>query len=392
MLETFIGGYLFHPAALDYSGPTCTNGCVYCFANINKDTRKASLANAINCFYKKDATTYRDLLFKLGYPICVSNRSDPFSRNNFRETAQLFGCLAEFKNGIFVQTKCGPGMDEAIAALKGKKNVVWYITVTTMRDSLAKQIEPFAPPSSERLAWAKKLHDMGYLVVVAINPCSDIWMTRDDLAALMQHLRSIGLNHVILEMLDLKAKRIQKLSETTKANIGSAAIESCISGRCRIYVRECMDGIRQKGFSLAKKGMPYRSDFFNDLKRALGITMPVLQDFINYCFNRYPNGGPITFEEFASVITDDRIFAMTVRQNNIRDYLLRAGFLSWKDNQQVHTHKDLLRVVWNDHRNNLSIHNHCLIRATTEHDPDGNIILWFTKTPNFEKRKEVMLL
>jgi len=192
MLETFIGGYLFHPAALDYSGPTCTNGCVYCFANINKSERKASLKQAITCLYKKEATTYRDLLVKLGYPICVSNRSDPFSRNNARETAQLFSCLSEFSNGIFIQTKCGPGMDEAIVALNGKSNVVWYITVTTMRDDLSKQIEPFAPASSERLAWAKKLHDMGYLVVIAVNPCTDIWMPMSDLQDLMRYMKGAG--------------------------------------------------------------------------------------------------------------------------------------------------------------------------------------------------------
>lgn len=148
MLEIFLGGYLFHPAALDYSGDTCQNGCAYCFANINKEFRRGNLAGAINSFYKKEATTYKDILIKMGYPICVSNRSDPFSPNNTRDTLALFTHLAEMKNGIFIQTKCGPGMDEALDILGDRRDVVVYITVTTMQDDIARMLEPKAPPPS----------------------------------------------------------------------------------------------------------------------------------------------------------------------------------------------------------------------------------------------------
>jgi len=65
MLEVFLGGYLFHPAATDYSGDTCLNGCAYCFANINKEARAGNLKGAISALYKKEPKSYQDLLIYL---------------------------------------------------------------------------------------------------------------------------------------------------------------------------------------------------------------------------------------------------------------------------------------------------------------------------------------
>jgi len=236
MLEVFLGGYLFHPAALDYSGDTCRNGCAYCFANINKEERKGNLTGAINSIHKKEPTTYKDLLVKLGYPICVSNRSDPFTPRNYRDTVALFTHLAQIPNGIFIQTKTGPGMDEAFDALEGKKNVVVYITVTTIRDSIAKLLEPGAPPPSERLRTAKAYHDAGYLVIVALNPLSEAWMPQEDIEALAEQLKADGIDHVCLEMLDIKRKRLSMLGANRKARLGDALLT--LGDANRQYVRD----------------------------------------------------------------------------------------------------------------------------------------------------------
>ena len=122
MLEVFLGGYLFHPAALDYSGDTCQNKCAYCFANINKEFRAGNLQGAINSFYRKEPKTYKDMLLAEGYPICVSNRSDPFAKNNERDSIALFTHLAERKNGIFIQTKTGTGMEECLDLMGDRRD------------------------------------------------------------------------------------------------------------------------------------------------------------------------------------------------------------------------------------------------------------------------------
>lgn len=396
MLEIFLGGYLFHPAALDYSGDTCQNGCAYCFANINKEFRRGNLTGAINSFYKKDATTYKDLLIKIGYPVCVSNRSDPFSPNNAKDTIALFTHLAEQKNPIFIQTKCGPGMDEALDIISDRRDVVVYITVTTMQDDIARTLEPGAPLPSRRLAIAKDLHRRGYLVLLAINPLSEAWMPRQDIEALADDMKNEGMNHICLEMLDIKRARLSKLGEGRKKRLGAAL--DTLGAQNRNYVREATEYFVRHKFAVAKKGMPFRTTFFDDIKERLKFTMPVLQDFVNYCFDRYgSSGAAVTYPEFESIIAQAGIFQRTVRQNAIRDYLLRSGFLSWKENQQVHSHKELLKIAWNDPRHRISIQRHCLFTmigrdGKPEPDPDGNVRLWFDGHPNLSPKKGVKSL
>jgi len=392
MLERFIGGYLFHPAALDYSGDTCRNGCVYCFANINKCNREGNLQGAIKRFYKKEIVTYDDMLLKEGYPILVSNRSDPFTPRNYRDTLALFTHLKNIPNGIFIQTKCGPGMDEAIDLLGDKKPVV-YITVTTIRDEIAKIIEPGAPLPSERLMIAKDLHKRGYLVLIAVNPCCEQWMPMKDLEALCNDLKSVGMKHVCIEKLDISKNRMKVLSQSRKDRIGETALADCASGRVRQYVRDCTQYLIGSGMIVAKRGMPFRSTFFADIKARLVKVMPTYQDFTNHCLNAFPDGSAVTFAEFEKVIcSGGGIFTKTIRQNAIRDYLLRSGFVSWKDNQQIHSHRELLRVLWNDPRPRISIQKHCLFKPTNKKDDEGNIVLYFDKTPSLGKKKEVITL
>jgi DNA repair photolyase len=392
MLERFIGGYLFHPGALDYSGDTCRNSCAYCFANINQGNREGNLSGAIRRFYKKEIITYDDMLLKEGYPIVVSNRTDPFTPRNYRDTLALFTHLRNIPNGIFIQTKCGPGMDEALDILEDKKPVV-YITVTTIRDEIAKVIEPGAPLPLERLRIAKDLHKRGYLVLVAVNPCCEQWMPTKDLQALCNELKKSGMKHICIEILDISRNRLKVLSQSRKDRIGEAALTDCASGRVRQYVRDCTQYLIGAGMIVAKRGMPFKSTFFDDIKARLGKVMPTYQDFTNHCLDKHPDGSPVTFAEFEKVIcSGGGIFRKTIRQNTIRDYLLRSGFTSWKDNQEIHSHRELLRVLWNDPRPRISIQKHCLIRPTNKKDDEGNIILYFDKVPNLGKKKGVIEL
>lgn len=398
MLERFIGAYLFQPAAFDYSGDTCPNGCAYCFANINKAERSANLTGAVKKLYRREPRTYDDMLLRDGYPICVSNRSDPFTVRTWRDTVALCKHLVNIPNGVYIQTKCGPGMEDALEIL-GKKKPAVYITITTIRDEISRVIEPGAPPASERLRIAKDLHRCGYMVMVAVNPCTEQWIPRNDLEALVADLKESGIRHVVIEMLDMSRARIKAISQARKDRMGKTALEDCRTGRTRFYVRECTEYLVSHGMSVCKKGMPFRSTFFDDVKLAIGKTMPVHQDFVNYCFDNHAGGSVVTFAEFDAVIRGSRggVFEAAFEGSAIRDYLLRAGFVSWKANQKVPTHLELLRIVWNDPRHRISIQKHCLFRLARRNgsdmrDAEGNAVLWFDGTPDLGAKKGVMEL
>jgi len=390
MLERFIGAYLFQPAAFDYSSDTCRNGCAYCFANINKAERHGNLQGAIKKFYKSKIETYDDALLRDGYPICISNRSDPFTERNWRDTIALCQHLVNIPNGVYLQTKCGPGIDEALNILGDKKPVV-YITVTTIRDDIAAVLEPNAPPPSERLRIAKDLQRRGYLVLIAVNPCAEQWMPRADLETLCNDLKTAGMHHIVIEMLDMSRNRLKILPKSRVDRMGAAALDDCRTGRVRAYVRDCTEYLVGAGMSVCKKGMPYRTTIFDDMKARLGKTMPTHQDFVNWCFDNQRHG-PVTFMEFDQVIRGGRggVFDMAFRGSAIRDYLLRAGFISWKANQRVPTHRDLLRIVWNDPRHRISIQKHCLFRLTDKKDSEGNAVLWFDGKADLGAKKEVV--
>jgi hypothetical protein len=332
------------------------------------------------------------MLLRDGYPICISNRSDPFTERNCRDTLALCQHLVNIPNGIYIQTKCGPGMDEALNILGEKKPVI-YITVTTIRDEISRVLEPNAPLPSERLRIAKDLHRRGYLVLIAVNPCAEQWMPREDLEALCVQLKASGIRHVVIEMLDMSRNRLKILPKSRIDRMGAAALEDCRTGRVRGYVRECTEYLIKAGMSVCKKGMPFRTSIFDDIKARLGKTMPVMQDFVNYCIDNRKDG-PVTFAEFDKVIRQGRggVFDVSISGSSIRDYLLRAGFVSWKANQHVPTHRDLLRIVWNDPRHRISIQKHCLFRLTDKKDPEGNAVLWFDGKADLGQKKEVIPL
>lgn len=356
MIEVFWGGFLFHPAALDYADETCSHGCAYCFANINKSYREGNVASAIKALYKTNADTLQGWMLRNGYPIVTSNKTDCFARNNLRNTRAFYTHLAETGTPVFVQTKGGEGIGEIIESLP-KKPVI-YISITMLNDDTARRVEPAAPLPSERLAMARYFVERGYVVVAAINPCSKTWLPKEDFDALCQKFREIGVRHVVIEVLDMSPTRMRKINQGRRDRMEEAT--ATIGKEDRQYVRECTESLVAQGFLVAKKGMPFASEFYTEVEAALGKAMPSLQPFVNECFAR--GADTVTFGQFADYIARYLPLDFPVNGNALRGYLLRSGFDTWKDNKQVDTFRQLLAVSWEDKRCDTSIQKHSLFR------------------------------
>lgn len=381
MLDVFFGGLGFHPAALDYSDETCSHGCAYCFANINKAYREGNLTGAIKKFYAKNDTTLVGWLLRQGYPICVSNRTDAFAKNNVRNTRALFTHLAERDNGIFIQTKGGEGIGEIIETLP-KKPVI-YTSITMIDDDLAKTVEPAAPLPSKRIEQARYFVDRGYIVIAAINPCSMTWLPPEDFDRLIVQFREAGIKRVVIEMLDMSPSRMRAISTGRKTRLGDAP--QTIGKTDRQYVRECTAKLIEAGFMVAKKGMPYRSDFYVEVDKQLGRVMPSYQTFVNELAAR--RAEEVCFADFLEFWARHLDVDAEIRANALRGYLLRTGFQVWKDNQTVPTYRHLAAVCWNDKRNHASIQNHILLSRAEVNgiptlDDDGNAVLRFSQPLN----------
>ncbi len=377
-IEVFWGGLLFHPAALDYADETCSHGCAYCFANINKSYREGNVASAIKALYRTDGDTITSWFMRRGYPICMSNKTDCFAKNNLRNTKAFFTHLAESGNPVFIQTKGGEGIGELVESLP-KKPVI-YMSITMLNEETAKKVEPAAPLPSERLAMARYFVERGYVVIAAINPCSKTWLPKEDFIALADKFKEAGIRHVVIEVLDMSASRMRKINVARK-NMMATATETIGKGD-RQYVRECTEYLVRAGFLVAKKGMPFASDFYTEVEAALGKTMPSLQPFINECLAR--GEAEVRFERFAEYVGRYLPLDVAIRGNALRGYLLRSGFDAWFDNKQVETFRQLLEIVWDDPRSYASIQHHSLFAAQKvgeffAKDADGRKILLFNQ-------------
>jgi DNA repair photolyase len=202
MITPFFGEFLLHPAPVEVSGVTCSHSCAYCFSNIRRAERESqcrSFVNLIQKRFQKD-TLVSDLI-KNGYAICVSNRTDPFSKSNKADTKTILSHIIQTDCGIFFQTKGGEEFYNYCDFLgaSGKQNIVSYFTITSNNNDVTKRIEPGAPLFKERLNQIKYAVRSGHLVIVAFNPIVPQWMSAEQHNEIYSQMRDVGVNHFIYQ-------------------------------------------------------------------------------------------------------------------------------------------------------------------------------------------------
>lgn len=96
--------------------------------------------------------------------------------------------------------------------LLGRASSMVAMTITSLNDALAKQIEPDAPLPTERLKAVQSLTGKGLLVSVRIDPI--IPYLNDKTESLVNTLASIGIKHVTCSTLKIRPLIWKKLSNT----------------------------------------------------------------------------------------------------------------------------------------------------------------------------------
>ncbi len=391
MVNVFVGEFLFHPCPLEISGNTCSHNCIYCFANIRNTKRECKVKSTLNYLSSYSDKTYLKTLLNEGFPICFSNKSDPFSKNNYVQTLAIFEHLMARPNGVFIQTKGGHGIDDCLQIIGDHRNIVWYITVTTLNDGIRQKIDPNAPPTLERIALAEKLHNMGFMVIVAFNPLVEEWMPMTDLETICNRLKSCGIKHIIHEPLHINKKEADTFSQHKKDIYGEKVLlDACDLRRNVQYSRNATKYFMDNGFVPFKLAMPYRTNFFNDIREKLGPIFPNQWDFINYVFEKWDgkNSMEVTFSDYEKAITRHKKEFFYKPFVGSQMYMVRHAFNQWKGNDDVQAENTLIGVMkfhWNVRQCRTSMQNNALFKKITFNgndklDSDGNIILYFDGT------------
>lgn len=359
MLEPFKGELFIHPAALDYSGNTCSNACAYCFASLRAEERRAQVRKLSNlCLGKSAGSSHTDWLFNQGYPICVSNKSDPFATSNRDNTGVVLQLLDMIPNGVFFQTKgLSKGVDYSLLDGFKKQNVVMYITIDTLDDGICKRIEPGAPLPRSRIELAKYAKSRGWEVIIGLNPLVKEWMPESSLVALEDELYASGINRYLMMPLSLNGKDVEGMSATRRGRFEDSVIKSAIEhDEAWLHWNEQYWRMNHKPGIHAYSVNGWRPCHMDDLACAkLGKHMNSVQHFVDFAWDENAKSGKtvFSFQDFVAVMTDGNPEMWTYENGDIYKYIMCVNRAVWKDGGLAKSAKsfiDVYRVLWNERR------------------------------------------
>lgn len=147
-----------------YTG--CPHGCLYCYASsyiphFKEPRQKVDLEKRLR----------REVLrVKPGSLVMMSSSSDPYPEQE-RDQMITRGCLNALKSGglrVLVVTKSDLVCRDA--DILGEMGSAVSITITTLREGLARLLEPGAPTPKKRLEAIRTLHLKGIPVSARIDP------------------------------------------------------------------------------------------------------------------------------------------------------------------------------------------------------------------------------
>lgn len=386
MITDFVGEFMFHPAPLELSGNTCSHNCCYCFASIRGGAKYLNLKSVIRQINRTCIKTYQDQLIKEGYPICISNKTDPFSKSNYVHSIELARQLSRLQNPLFIQTKCGEGIENFIKAFNNRKDIIWYITITTLDESIRQRIEPNAPTTENRFNTAKWLKEKGYHVIIALNPLLEKWMPVDDIYKVIEKCKSIGIYDICTEALHLNQKEVLTFKESRKNAFHNDEIEYAVQRKTfQDYVKKTLPILSKEGMNTVKLGMPFKTNFYDGIKKVFPKIFPNQYEIINYSHGK--GKGIYSFDDFYNVSVDNKTF-FEREFKEVNRYLLKSSIRAWAesdDAKSIFTLKGVLNEMWNNSKYPQSMQRNQAYRVIVDEnnkpckDSKNNVLLYFDK-------------
>ena len=312
MITPFNGEMFKNPIPLELTLGVCNHGCSYCFANakpsVDYSSRKEVEAtlNWLATYHEKHSLEAQ--LLQLGYPVVVSNRSDPFSRSGEHDLLPVMEVMRDMNIPMMVQTKGGR---KALDFAKTLKPSLWYVSISFDQDheKLCRAIEPGAPSPSERLAMVHQLRKLGHRVVVGWNPCVEEWVTSPTDFA--RTLKAAGAEGVWIQPMHFSRLRAGMITEKQMESLGRELVEASIpSIKGRFIAHSNFDHIareacKAEGLSVFSDLYGEYTDFWKPARELYPKTFPCMQDFINILHEEnHEDNIPVTAGEFTQFFND----------------------------------------------------------------------------------------
>lgn len=315
----YYGGFLLNaPAPLELSLNYCNHRCPFCFANLNNPERQAYpqqiFSLLANAFKRDEDLTLAQHLIRMGYPIQFSNHVDPFAGNNYELTLRILEQTSELGIPLTIQTKGGVGLLKKpskyhCSALDLIGPSVFYVSLETLDDDISKNISaPGAPRSTLRLEMIAALRSRGHRVNVGINPVVPQWIPDPEL--MVDTLKNLGVEGVWIQPLHLSHKQIAKMPDRDKQRLGEEILDQALVRNHAKYpaIGETMAALRDYA---NKVGLPvYDSqqaectDYFKPYIEVYPRRYPLMQEFVNWCWEYLDPGDLVYFETWADMVLE----------------------------------------------------------------------------------------
>lgn len=348
MIDLFKGEFLFHPIPMEMSMNACSHRCVYCFANLRNSEREFDMRAFASDMSRIHNGNFIHRKMLEGYPVLLSNLTDPFSHNNEAFTE---GVLEYFKMNnirVYFQTKGGKNALKLIRNYGLRSSV--YITMTTDRDDISKRIEPNAPAISERIDLAKSLIEDGNEVVVGINPLASEWISEDRLHQFVEKLYGIGVKTFVLQLLytDKKYDQFYMSRDFAGINVDRYNKRKYADDAVRYFQRSVME--LSKKYNIIAWNAPVLNRGWSDTAEIYnGKVLPTTQDFINFIAKgRETEEFDVTFDDFYNYMIGPLEKFFDYEYPRLDAYVVNRNRNTWKNLpvQKLYNIRDFLKIYW----------------------------------------------
>lgn len=294
-LRTYVGEHLVSPVPLHLDLDRCSNGCWWCFANLNTPDRLADyqpLQAAINCHLRRlpPGKSLVKLFLSQGHPILVSNTSDPFAASTWPKFEPFWHTSQEAGIPICIQTRGGKA---ALATLATAKPTMVYVSITSDREDLLRRNEPRAPGFGQRLELIQAAKEAGHFVVVGLNPFYLPWW--HDPAAMVRILADGGFRHVWFGLLHLnrfQVANIPPMRRVREAKTIAYALQAAKPDR--VAMQAVLDELDAAGINVFMGHHSRHGGFWEPYFRLGYPQHPTLEGFLDH-LRLAGQGQPVAF-------------------------------------------------------------------------------------------------
>lgn len=179
----------------------CEHGCIYCFARPNHEYLgfSAGLDFETKILVKENAPELlrRELMLPSWkpQPLAISGVTDAFQpiERKLQLTRRCLGVLVEFRNPVVIITKneLVTRDIDLLSELASHDAVIVFVSVTSLRNELARDLEPRASQPQRRLAAIEALSTAGIPVGVLVAPLIP-GLTDHEMPSILKACRAAG--------------------------------------------------------------------------------------------------------------------------------------------------------------------------------------------------------